>query len=127
LMTIVWKRTDTGWRILSYHETTRPKGRESSVQSLLPYVGSYVSTDEPDARFTVVAGGLSVALGNSRPTVLTAFTDPDFGTDGLRVTFVRARDSTVQGVLLERPDGSSRYARRVSATGTRGAGSTRRR
>lgn len=125
LMTIVWKRTDAGWGILSYHESTRPKEREPASGSLLPYACRYVSTGEPDARFTVVAGALNVALGDAKPTVLTAFTDPDFGMDGVRVTFVRARDRTVQGVLLERPDGSSCYAWRVSVNGARASATGR--
>lgn len=118
-MTIVWKRTDAGWRMLAYHESTRPKELEPSAQSLLPYAGTYVSNGEPDARFTVVAGALNVALGDAKPAVLTAFTDPNFGMGDVRVTFVRARDRTVQGVLLENRDGSSRYAWRVSANSTR--------
>ena len=125
LMTIVWKRTAAGWGILAYHESTRPKEREPAARSLLPYTGTYVSTGERDARVTVVAGALNVALGDAKPTVLTAFTDPDFGMDGVRVTFVRASDRTVQGVLLERPDGSSRYAWRISANGARASATGR--
>ena len=30
LMTLVWKRTGDGWRILYYHESTRPKARKVS-------------------------------------------------------------------------------------------------
>ena len=79
LMTLVWKRTSDGWRILYYHESTRPKARETSGELLAPY------------------------------------TDPNFGTEDARMTFVRNRDGTVHGVLLTRQDGSSSYAWRVSA------------
>jgi ketosteroid isomerase-like protein len=114
LMTIVWKRTDDGWRMLYYHESTRPKELKPPAQLLSPYAGNYLRSDGSAVRFTVVDGALDMTLGRAAPTALEAFTEPNFGRrNGLRVTFVRNRDRTVHGVLLVGPDGSSTNAWRA--------------
>ena len=112
LMTLVWERTDDGWRILYYHESTRPKARETTAEALSQYVGTYERADGPATRFTVLDGALAVAVGEGQPMVLEALTAPTFalGRSGTLMTFVQDRDSTVQGVLLTRPDGSSSYS-----------------
>ncbi len=114
LMTLVWKRTRDGWRILHYHESTWPKVRTTSAESLAPYIGVYRSTDGPDLRLTVTGGALTVTMGNAQPVRLEAFTEPTFGMDDTRMTFVRNRDGKVHGVLLLRRDGSSSYAWRAA-------------
>lgn len=119
LMTLVWKRTPDGWRILYYHESTRPKARETSGEPLAPYAGIYKSIDGPDLRLTVAGGALNVTVEEAQPIPLEPLTDPNFAMGNTRMTFVRNRDGTVHGVLLIRPDGSSRYAWRVSAVGGR--------
>jgi len=114
LMTIVWKRTDGGWRMLYYHESTRPKDLKPPAQLLSPYTGKYVKADGSTVQFTVVDGALNVTLGGGATMALEAFTEPNFGRrNGLRVTFVRNRDRTFHGVLLMSPDGSSSYAWRA--------------
>ena len=115
LMTLVWKRTSDGWRILHYHESTRPKAREATGELLAQYAGSYQRTDGSDLRVALAGGALSVTMGQGQPISMMPFTDPNFGTDDARMTFVRNRDGTVHGVLLTRQDGSSSYAWRVSA------------
>lgn len=119
LMTLVWKRTSDGWRILYYHESTRPKAREASGELLARYTGTYRRTDGPDLRVAMARGALSVTIGRGQPVPLLPFTDPNFGMEDTRVTFVRNRDGTVHGVLLIRGDGSSSYAWRVSAAAGR--------
>ena len=114
LMTVVWKRTDGGWRMLYYHESTRPKELKPPAQLLSPYTGNYVKNDGSAVRFAVVDGALQVTLGAGTPMALEAFTEPNFGRrNGLRVTFVRNRDGTFHGVLLMKPDGTSTYAWRA--------------
>lgn len=119
LMTIVWKHTPDGWRILYSHESTRPKVLHPSGELLAPYTGNYQGTDGRDVRFTLAGDTLSVTLGSAPPVPLEPFTNPNFGIPhrGGMVTFVRNRDSTINGVLLAGPDGSSRYAWRVPAVG----------
>lgn len=56
LMTIVWKRTDGGWRVLYYHESTRPKELKPPAQLLSPYTGNYLRSDGSAVQFTVVDG-----------------------------------------------------------------------
>ena len=118
MMTIVWKRTSGGWRILDYHESTRPKALDAPAARLSRYVGTYRDTDGTDVRVAVANGRLTLAFGESQPISLEAFADPDFGMRSGRVTFVRNRDGAVQGVLLARGDGSSSYAWRVPKTGS---------
>ena len=121
LMTIVWKRTPDGWRILYTHESTRPKALKRSVELLAPYTGTYQSTNAPDVRFTLAGDTMFVTMGNTSPVPLEPFTDPNLGmrNRGGMVTFVRNRDGTVNGVLLASSNGSSRYAWRVPAVGER--------
>lgn len=116
-MTIVWKRTSDGWHILAYHESTRPKAQKGSGQALAAYTGVYRSSDGPDLRFTVAGGALDVSRGGAAPVALATFTDPNFGMDDTRMSFVRNHDGTVQGVFVAFPDGSSRYAWRVEGDG----------
>lgn len=119
LMTLVWKRTGDGWRILFYHESTRPKVRKASGELLAQYTGTYRRTDGPDLRVALTGEALSVTSGQGQPVPLLSFTDPNFEMENTRVTFVRNRDGTVHGVLLTRGDGSSSYAWRASRNGAR--------
>lgn len=109
-MTIVWKRTADGWHIQDYHESTRPKALAGSATALTAYVGDYRSADGHDLQFTAAGGALHVSRDGKPPVALAAFTEPDFGFDGIRMTFIRKRDGTVDGVLAAYPDGSSRFA-----------------
>ena len=77
----------------------------------------YKSTDGPDVQLTVAGGALNVTVGEAQPIPLETLSDPNFAMGNIRMTFVRNRDGTVHGVLRIRPDGSSRYAWRVSAVG----------
>lgn len=115
LMTLVWKRTSDGWHILYYHESTRPKAQEASVESLAPYAGIYKTTDGSELRFTIFDGALNVSQGGASPVALEAFTDPNFSIGGFRLSFVRNRDGTVHGVLVLHPDGASEYFWRIAA------------
>jgi ketosteroid isomerase-like protein len=110
LMTLLWTRTPDGWRILHYHESTRPQSRQADAASLAPYVGTYVTADGAELRFTSDGGALHLSRGAAQPMAMQAFTDPDFGAGESRITFVRDRDGRVQGVLEARVDGSSVYA-----------------
>lgn len=116
-ITIVWKRTSDGWHFLAHHESTRPKALDAPFQALAPYTGLYRGAAGPDLRFTIAGGNLNVRLGGAPPVALAAFTDPDFGMDDTRMTFVSNRDGTVRGVLVAFPDGSSRYAWRIEEGG----------
>ena len=93
----------------------RPKARETSGELLAPYTGFYQRPDGPDLRVALAGRALSVTMGQGQPISMLPFTDPNFGTEDARMTFVRNRDGTVHGVLLTRQDGSSSYAWRVSA------------
>lgn len=63
--------------------------------------------------------GRWLAEGQGQPIPLLPFTDPNFGMEDTRITFVRNRDGTIHGVLLIRGDGSSIYAWRASRSAAR--------
>lgn len=116
LMTLVWKRTSDGWRILHYHESTRPKVREISDDPFAPYAGVYQSADGTKVRFSVVGGALNFSESGATPITLQPYTVPNFGMKEMndtRLNFVRNRDGSVHGVLFVNLDGSSEYAWRV--------------
>lgn len=114
LMTLVWKRTSDGWRILHYHESTRPKVLEISGDPFSPYAGVYQRADGIKVRFAVVERALNLSQSGETPITLQPFTDPNFEMNGTRINFVRNRDGSVHGVLFVNPDGSSEYAWRIS-------------
>ena len=68
--------------------------------------------------WVMVVGGGGLA-GRGEPIPLLPFTDPNFGMEDTRITFVRNRDGTIHGVLLIRGDGSSSYAWRASRSAAR--------
>ncbi len=113
LMSLVWKRTGEGWRILYYHESTWPKARMATAGELSRYAGSYQPADGPMLEFTVSDGALNMRVGDDQPEWLETFTAPTFGLRGALITFVNGQDGTVQDVVLVRPDGSSRQAWRI--------------
>lgn len=113
LSTLVWKLTAEGWRILHYHESTKPKAEKIPSKQLSKYVGTFESNNAR-YKFKESNGTLNMYFEEAASsTPLESYSKQEFGYRGNRLTFVYNQDSTVHGVLIVSSTGLPQYAWRV--------------